>query len=158
MCPAEKSSWGPRWTSDREGSANPAMSRAGPTGECRPVTHSQGEFLLRNILESDWLALFCLTLLIFRSLCLHTYMSMYSINRNCVMLCSIVWSCCGRMTSLESGLSLSYQPFSPCSATATRPHSSLNRQTNFSIGTDQLFNWTLDRLICSVSSLALLWS
>lgn len=71
------------------------------------------------------------------------------------MLGSIVWSCCGRRTvGSQSGLCWSHCGNQPCSATATRPHSALYRQTKFSTGTDQLFNWTLDRLICSVTSLA----
>lgn len=71
------------------------------------------------------------------------------------MLGSIVWSCCGRRAvGLQSGLCWSPCGNQPCSASAGRPHSALYRQTKFSIGTDQLFNWTLDRLICSVTNRA----
>lgn len=71
------------------------------------------------------------------------------------MLGSIVWSCCGRRTvSSQSGLR--WLPlWQPAHALPLLEGLTQHcRQTTFSITTDPLFNWTLNRLIFSVPCLA----
>lgn len=80
----------------------------------------------------------------------------FSTHWSCVFCCNVWVHCLELLWQKDCELTV-WALLAPTTAASpncasARPHSALDSRTKFSIATDQVFTWTLDRLICSVPS------